>query len=145
MQTDPSSDRVKREIAKYIQQTKPPVAERAANAQAAEAMGARLEDLKRRFGQARPLIKRNDSTAAQHLQRAKKILRSSRTANQGDRNRALTDKQRAWEAKKGSMAGADALIRDLNAFLHEYRFDLSRKVKDSLEEARNCLSWEKGD
>jgi tetratricopeptide (TPR) repeat protein len=145
LKTDPSSDRVKRAIAKYNQQAKTLVAERAANAKAAEAMGTRLEDLKRRFAQARHLIERTEANAAQHLQRSKEILRSGRSANQGDMNLALTYKQRAWDAKKGSMVGADALIRDINAFLHEYRYELSKKVCDSLEEARNYLTWKKGE
>ncbi len=145
LKADPSSDRVKRAIAKYNQQAKTFVAARAAKAKAAEAMGARLEDLKRRFAQARHLIERTDAAAAQHLRRSMEILRSSRSANQGDMNLALTYKQRAWDAKKGSMVGADALIRDINAFLHEYRYELSKEVCDSLEEAQNYLTWKKGE
>ncbi len=145
LKADPSSDRVKRAIAKYNQQAKTLVAERAANAKAAEAMGARLEDIRRRFAQARHLIERTDANAAQHLRRSTEILRSSRSANQGDMNMALTYKQRAWDAKKGSMVGADALIRDINAFLHEYRYELSKEVNDSLEEARNYLTGKKGE
>ncbi len=145
LKADPSSDRVKRAIAKYNQQAKTLVAERAANAKATEAMGARLEDIKRRFAQARHLIERTDATAAQHLRRSTEILRSGRSANQGDMNLALTYKQRAWDAKKGSMVGADALIRDINAFLHEYRYELSKEVNDSLEGARNYLTGKKGE
>lgn len=143
LKADPSSDRVKRAIEKYNQQTKTLAAERAANAEKNKTMAAQLEDIRRRYQQSRHYIEATDATAAKHLQSANDILRNRRTANQGDMNRASAYKQRAWDAKKGSMVGADTLIRDINAFLHEYRFDLSREVKDSLEQARNYLNWKK--
>lgn len=145
LKADPSSDRVKRAIAKYNQQTKTLVAERAANAQADKTMAAQLENLKQRYQQSRHYIEASEANAAKHLNRANEILRSSRTANRGDLNRASTYKQQAWDAKKGSLVGADALIRDINAFLNAYPYKLSREVRDSLEEARNYLTWKKGE
>lgn len=145
LKADPSSDRVKRAIEKYNQQTKTLAAERAANAEKNKTMAAQLEDIRRRYQQSRHYIEATDATAAKHLQSATDILRNRRTANQGDMNRASAYKQRAWDAKKGSMVGADALIRDINAFLHEYRYELSREVSDSLKEARNYLTWKKGE
>ncbi len=141
---DPSSPRVKREVATFEQQTKSFAAERAANAQAAEEMAARLEDLKRRFEQTRHYIEATDAIAAKHMQSAKDVLRNSRTANQGDLNRSLTYKQRAWDAKKGTMVGVDTLIKDLNAFLGAYP-NASKEVRDSFHEARNYLVWKKGE
>lgn len=145
LKADPSSDRVKRAIERYHQKTKSLVAERATNAQTAETMAARLKDIKRRFEQTRHYIESTDAIAAKHLQSAKDLLRNSSTANRGDLNRSLTYKQRAWDAKKGTMVGVDALIKDINAFLHEHRFDLSKEVNDSLEEARNYLRWKRGE
>lgn len=145
LKADPSSDRVKRAIEKYNQQTKTLAAERAANAEKNKTMAAQLEDIRRRYQQSRRYIEASEATAVEHLKRANEILRSSRTANRGDLNRSLTYKQRAWDAKKSSLVGADALIRDINAFLNAYPYKLSREVRDSLEEARNYLNGKKSE
>jgi hypothetical protein len=90
-------------------------------------------------------LRATDAIVARHLRRANEILRSSRAANQGDLNRSLTEKQRAWDAKKHSMVGVDTLIRDINAFLNAYPYKLSREVQDSLKQARNYLVGKKAE
>ena len=145
LKADPSSDRVKRAIAEFNERSKAMIAKQAANAEENKTMAAQLENLKQRIGQTRHYIEATDAIVAQHLRRANEILRSSRTANQGDLNRSLAEKQRAWDAKKGSLVGVDTLSRDLNAFLTAYPYKLSREVQDSLEQARNYLVGKKAE
>ncbi len=138
LELDPASDRVKRAVAEYNKRTKAFTAERAAEAKTNADMAAQFESLTTRFRQARDYIERTDAIAVQHMARAKEILRTSKTANRGDLNLSLTYKQRAWDAKKGTMVGVDQLIKDLDAFRHRFP-SAPKKNKDWTIEARNWL------
>jgi tetratricopeptide (TPR) repeat protein len=138
VELEPNSDRVKRAVAEYYKLTKAFAAERTAEAKTSADMVTQFESLTTRFRQARDYIERTDAIAAQHMAKAQEILRTSQTANRGDLNRSLTYKQRAWDAKKGTMTGVDQLIKDLDAY--RYRFpNALKKNKDWTIEARNYL------
>ena len=144
LEIDPSTDRVKPALAEYTKLTKSFAAERAAEVTTNSDMAAQFESLTTRFRQARDYIERTDAIAAQHMEKAEEVLRTSRTANRGDLNRSLTYKQMAWDAKKGSMSGVDELIKDLEAF--RYRFpNASKEARDWSVQARNYLANKRAD
>ncbi|GAB1489075.1 hypothetical protein MASR2M8_15270 [Opitutaceae bacterium] len=144
VELDPNSDRVKRAVAQYTERTNAFAAERAAEAKTNADMGTQFESLTARFRQARDYIERTDVIAAQHLARAQEILRTSGDANRGDLNRSLTYKQMAWDAKKGSMAGVDELIKDLDAYRYQFP-NAPKGNRDWTIEARNYLGNKRGE
>ncbi len=144
LKADPSSSTVKREIAKYDQQAKAIVAEQAAEAKVNADMAEQYNRLTSRFVQARDYIERTDAIAVSHLAKSQEILRNSRTANQGDLNRALAFKQMARDAKNGSMTGVDGLIKELDDFRHRFP-NASNEHKDWTIQARNYLSGKRAE
>ncbi len=138
VQIDPTTDRFKPAVEQYNRRVKAFMAERAAATKAITDMVEQYNRLSSRFVQARDHIASTDAIAAQHLQRSMQILRSSRTANQGDLNRATAYKQQAFAAKKSGMAGVKELYKELDDF--RYRFpNASKEHKDWTIEARNYL------